>query len=75
MYYNEHSLSNLQTERKFKECIGCERWFHVQVTRVFIGRSMIVAISTEAFRNGPTLKTVILHIASKMQDVVERSDF
>ena len=34
MYYNEHSLSNQQTERKVKECIGFERWFLMQVTRV-----------------------------------------
>ena len=25
MYYNEHRLSNQQTERKVKECIGFER--------------------------------------------------
>ena len=49
MYYNEHSLSNQQREREVKECIGFERWFLTQVTRVFIGHSMNVAMSTKAF--------------------------
>ena len=35
MYYNEHRLSNQQRERKVKECIGFERWFLMQITRVF----------------------------------------
>ena len=64
IYYNEHSLSNQQRERKVKEWIGFERWFFMQVTRVFIGRSMNVAISTKAFSYGVILITVVLHIAS-----------
>ena len=64
MYYNEHSLSNQQKERKVKECRGFEPWFLMQVTRVFIGSSMNVAMSTKTFRNGATLKTVFWHIAS-----------
>ena len=75
MYYNEHSLSNQQRERKVKECIGFERWFLMQVTRVFIGPLMNVAMSTKAFANGVILITVVLHIANQIQEVFERSDF
>ena len=63
MYYNEHSLSNQKRERKVKECVGFEPWFLMQVTRVFIGQSMNVAM-TKAFRNGVILITVVLHIAN-----------
>ena len=36
----------------------------MQVTRVFIGRSMNVAMSTKAFSYGVILITVVLHIAN-----------
>ena len=63
MHYNEHSLSNQQREREVKECIGFERWFLMQETRVFIGRSMNLAMS-KVFSNGVILITVVLHIAN-----------
>ena len=47
----------------------------MQVTRVFIGPSMNVAMSTKAFANGVILITVVLHIANQIQEVFERSDF
>ena len=47
----------------------------MQVTRVFIGPLMNVAMSTKAFANGVILITVVLHIANQIQEVFERSDF
>ena len=45
----------------------------MQVTRVFIGRLMNVAMSTKAFSYGVSLITVVLHIANQIQEVFKTS--